>query len=71
MHPRGHGNTALNVRLVNGSSSVGFVQVKKDGEWGILCNINAYSSTLACQELGFQSGVFVRFERYTGMFKHI
>ena len=51
------------VRLVNGSKSLeGFIQIKKNNEWGVVCYANAFVSNLVCQELGYQGGTFVRFD---------
>ncbi|XP_028406851.1 uncharacterized protein LOC114529293 [Dendronephthya gigantea] len=49
------------VRLMNGSNpEEGFLQFKMDdGEWVDVCYARFYALNLACQELGFQSGLRV------------
>ncbi|CAB4037707.1 deleted in malignant brain tumors 1 -like, partial [Paramuricea clavata] len=57
-----------NIRLVNGSNDrEGFIQMRTKSQnnykWGIICNTNQVITTLVCQELGFQSGSLVRYNR--------
>ncbi|XP_072048763.1 uncharacterized protein [Amphiura filiformis] len=50
------------IRLVGGSSSAGRLEIYHNGQWGTVCDDvfedgNA-GATVACQQLGFESGVF-------------
>ncbi len=59
-----------NVRLANGSNSLeGFIQIKKNNEWGVLCYASGFVPNLVCQELGYQGGGTV--VRFGGELKRI
>jgi hypothetical protein len=56
-------NPSENIRIINGSNArEGFVKVKRDKDWGLICYVNQFIVTLICHEFGFQSGRFLRYE---------
>lgn len=52
--------SAFSVRLVNGSSNWGRVEVRYMGAWGVVCvgsSWNDSAATVVCKQLGFTGGV--------------
>ena len=52
-----------NLRLIGGEEPrVGFVQIKTEGQWHLLCNddssFNLQAATVACRQLGYDLGAF-------------
>ena len=61
-----------NVRFANGSNGQeGFVQIKKNKEWGVICYGNPFIINLVCQELGFQSAKSMKYGLRDGKLKSI